>query len=390
MKRALYLLLLFATTAGFSQINYEPGYFIDNAGNRTECLIRNVAWKNSPVDFEYKLLEADAPKTASIKDIKEFNVSSYKFRRYTLKIDRSSSLVDKLSNKKEPEWTTETLFLKVLVEGKATLYQYEDSNLVKYFYSTGEHSAAEQLVYKEYTMGSLIGENNQYRQQLYMLMKDRLTEMKRFEKLKYKAASLVDLFTEYNGSEGTNLTATQNRGKINLKVTAGASMASLNVLNTTVKSWNFDFEDKTIFRAGLEVEYILPFNNNKWALFIDPNYQSYSNTGTKGGDNWTVDYNYIQVPVGARHYFFLNDKASIFVNAAYVLDFALSGAQVQRNAQEPLTIERTTNFAVGAGFGYDRLSAEVRMDFSHGLLNNYQYWAADYSTIGVIVGYRFL
>ena len=57
MKRILPFLALLAFTASFSQITYQPGYFINNSGSKTECLIKNVAWKDNPVEFDYKLSE---------------------------------------------------------------------------------------------------------------------------------------------------------------------------------------------------------------------------------------------------------------------------------------------------------------------------------------------
>ena len=55
MKTNLFLLIaILYQTASFAQINFEPGYIINNQGVKTECFIRNVAWKNSPVTFDYK------------------------------------------------------------------------------------------------------------------------------------------------------------------------------------------------------------------------------------------------------------------------------------------------------------------------------------------------
>jgi len=55
MKKLFTFLLMLTACFTYSQINYEAGYFIDNNGKKTECLIKNVAWKNSPLNFEYKL-----------------------------------------------------------------------------------------------------------------------------------------------------------------------------------------------------------------------------------------------------------------------------------------------------------------------------------------------
>ncbi|WP_286419829.1 hypothetical protein [Myroides odoratimimus] len=40
--RKLFVFLFLATSlVGFAQINFEPGYYVDNNGNRVEGLIKN-------------------------------------------------------------------------------------------------------------------------------------------------------------------------------------------------------------------------------------------------------------------------------------------------------------------------------------------------------------
>ena len=170
MKRlfAVCVLSLLYTTA-FSQIRYESGYFIDNEGNRTEALIRNIDWRYNPSQFSYKLSPDQDPKTADIANVMEFGI--YNFSRYvrrTVNIDRSSDDTNSLTSSREPEWSEEMLFLKVIVEGQATLLHFEDGSLTRYFYILNDEPA-EQLIYKRYKTGpSNIATNAQYRQQLFM------------------------------------------------------------------------------------------------------------------------------------------------------------------------------------------------------------------------------
>jgi hypothetical protein len=398
MIRVLQILLLLVSTVAFSQINYEQGYFIDNSGKKTDCLIKNLAWKNSPVDFEYKLTEDDEPKKGVIKNVKEFNVNAYKFRRYAVKIDRSSSELNKMDDVREPRWTNETLFLKVLVEGKATLYQFEESNLIKYFYSSNDHSVAEQLVYKEYKINSRIAENNYYKQQLYNIMKTGTEDISKYEKVKYKKDPLVHLFVNYNAASGgdvINLSEKHNKGSVNLKITPGVNFTSLSMYNN-LSQYDFEFDSKATFRFGLEVEYIMPFNNNKWSLFADPNYQHYKNEGEGNKVRWEADYTFIELPVGVRHYLFLNNKSKLFIDAAYVFALNMSDSYISRNnlafhndTTAPFEISKSSNFALGAGFSYSRYSIEARYNLNRGLLDLYS-GGTEYSSIGIILGFKVL
>lgn len=389
------LILLFSTFPLFTiaQITFQQGYFIEN-GVKTECLIKNLAWKNNPVSVEYKLSEQETVQIKTIKDISEFAVNdAYKYRRYTLNIDRSGITIDKLSDKKEPEWKSETLFLKALVEGKITLYQYEDGNLVKYFYSTGDNIKAEQLVYKEYMIEGRVAENNFFRQQLYNVMKDNYAQTINFEKLKYRKDELVKLVVAYNGNTGektvNNLSEKQNKGKINLKITAGVSFSKLSAdynIGDFYSTTSFSFDRKPSLRIGTEVEYVMPFNNNKWSLFTDPNYQYYKTDTEKPGKYTAeVNYSYLELPFGFRHYMYLNNDSKFFADAAFVMSLNLDDSFMYNGAN--ITIEKNSCFAFGGGFAHKNYSTEVRYNLNHGISGD-PGWGTDYNSISIILGYR--
>ncbi len=387
MKRVFALLLLLSPLLCISQITYQPGYFIEN-GVKTECLIKNLAWKNNPVSIEYKFNENDEPKQKTIKQISQFSVNdAYNYIRFTVNVDRSGTSLDKLSDRKEPEWSKETLFLNLLVDGKARLYQYEDGDILRYFFSTGNHSEAEQLVFKEFLINNDVDKNNMYRQQLYNTMKNG-DNIDRFRNIKYKKNELVTLFMEYNGIAGqkaTDNTKKQNRGSLNLKITPGLSFNSLVVDNPISNSY-FSFAANTQYRIGAELECIMPFNNNKWSLFLDPNYQSFKNTGRKGNQQMAVQYDYVEIPVGVRHYMFLNQNSKFFVDGAYVMAIPFGDSYVQYGGSK-LSIENNSALAFGVGFSYKRYSIEARYNVKHNLLK-YAYWSAGHSSTAIILGYK--
>lgn len=393
MRQTFTFLLLLFSALCFSQINYEQGYFIANNGVKTQCLIKNIAWKDNPTEFNYKLDDDGEVKTATITEIKEFNVNGYKFKRFDVKIERSSSIAGKMDTRRDIDWKEETLYLKALVEGKAALYQYEGEGVVKYFYSMQPHETAEQLLYKEYVEDTRIKEVNQFRQQLYNLMTDEISSRGRFEKLVYKKEALVKIFNEYNESNGSmvnDLTEKQNKSTLHIKITPGISFMSLEASNTFIRDAENSFSQKTSFRAGVEVEYIMPFNNRKWSLFLDPNYQAYKNDFVKGDTKMAVEYSFIQIPVGTRHYFYLNNNSKIFINAMAMFNFSLGNSFVQYNKQEPLKITKDTNYAAGAGFAFKKFSIEARYNLPHDILKDYLLWNADYSGYNIIFGYQFL
>ena len=143
-KQLLLFLTVLLSFNSYSQISFEKGYYINNNNQKTNCLIKNIDWKNNPTEFEYKLYENSESKETNIKLIKEFGIDNIsKYVRNTVNIDRSRETINNLSNDRNPIFKEEEVFLKVLVEGKANLYQYDDGNLRKYFYNK-ENSNIEQ------------------------------------------------------------------------------------------------------------------------------------------------------------------------------------------------------------------------------------------------------
>jgi hypothetical protein len=400
MKPLLSVLFILTAFAAFSQINYEPGYFTDNNGHRTECLIKNLAWKNSPEDFEYKTNETAEAEVGTIQTVAEFSVGNYKFKRFDTEIDLSSNQVSKMVSYKDPKWIQRTLFLKVLVEGKLNLYAYEGENVVKYFYSEGSHAKATQLLYKVYltknekTAIEEVAKNSMYKQQLYNLMKDKFSDAGKFEKTAYKKEPLVKLFVDYNGNDTKNLSAGHNKGSFNLKINVGASMASISIKDNYKSRIDYTTDTKTVFMAGLEAEYILPFNNNKWSVFTAPNIQFFSAEDTQYNDhyettfNWDIKYNFIEIPLGARHYMFLNQQSKLFIDLAFVISMPMGDKTMDfYPAVGSIDISSATNFALGVGYNYKRYSAAVKYNFSRDI-TNYASWEGKYNSVGLILGYK--
>ena len=390
MKKFLFLFALISLPV-FGQINFESGYFINNNNERIDCLIRNIGWQKNPTEIEYKLEVNDTPKIITRSEIKEFNVgNSYKYKRFKLKIDRSSSDINDLSPEKNPIWGEETLLLKILVEGGINLYQFEDVNLMRYFISSGNHEDAEQLVFKEYRKEyNGIGENNYFRQQLLNTLKSDNLDLKDFETLSYKKKELTNLLLKYNKTKEikpTNFESKQNQGSANLKIIVGINNTFLSFNNTNS---TYTFNSKTIIRIGFEAEYIMPFNQNKWSFFTDPNYQSYKTTETNTfNQSFQANYTFIELPAGLRYYMFVNHKSKIFINAGFSLEFA-SKSTLTFSGQV-LEISNSANLFTGFGFSKKNLGIELRYNLGRNLLPSYQTWSSKYSSLGILVGYKFL
>jgi hypothetical protein len=167
MKKLIIIVTTFLTFNIYAQITFEKCYFISNSNEKVNCLIKNNDWKLNPSEIKYKLSENSEAKTAYLKGVKEFGFfGDAKYVRRNIKIDRSSSNINNLSKQRNPVFKEEQIFLKLLIEGEASLYIYEDIGLKRYFYNINS-SNIEQLVFKSYvTDKNQIKKNNLFKQHL--------------------------------------------------------------------------------------------------------------------------------------------------------------------------------------------------------------------------------
>lgn len=400
MKNPLLIILtVILSTHCYSQISFEKGYYIDNNEQKIECLIKNIDWKNNPTEFEYKLSEDSEQKKETIQYVKEFGVYNYsKYIRSTVNIDRSSENVEKLSTVRNPIFKEEILFLKVLVEGKSNLYQYEDVNLVRYFYRKDNTDNIEQLIYKSYKISETqIAENIGFKQQLLLNLKCENIKTEDIKNLKYHKDYLVKIFIKYNQcgtSEVINFAEKQKKDLFNLNLRLGLNSSSLAIHNLTNSGDIFignygdvDFGNKIGFRIGTEAEFIFPFNKNKWAIIVEPTYQYFKSEKKLSTLNTKADYKSIELPIGVRHYFFINNNSKLFINASYILDFT-NNSTIFYNSNTILEITKSTNLGFGIGYKQnDKYSIELRYLTNRALLQQYESYYSDYKTVSLIFGY---
>ena len=138
-NRVVLLVFFLASMFTFSQNEFKKGYFVNNSNEKIECLINNLDWKNNPTEFSYKLVDGEESKKMTLMEAKEFGIENeFKFERVNVKIERSTVNLNQINNSSKLNFKEETLYLKIVCEGNATLYSYQESNLIKFFYKIGD------------------------------------------------------------------------------------------------------------------------------------------------------------------------------------------------------------------------------------------------------------
>ena len=280
MRLLLILIAGIMPSLVFSQIRFEPGYYIDNNGQKIAGEIRNVDWKNNPSSILFRTSATAEPVTLTLAEVQEFLAGDrVNYIRKTIKLDTSGIDPRRFSNQIEPAFIDTTVFLKVLLRGPASLYKFEKGGFVRFFY----HKAGDQpqpLVYKEYqTLDEYHrSANTLYRGQLQdSLLCGTITKDK-YDKTGYSEKDLTRAFLRYNTcvdpSSGTVFSAYKDQRVFNLTVRAGIGRNAIHLKEAFLSSVETTL-DGIAPRVSLELEYLLPFNKSKWGVVLDPGFHTF-------------------------------------------------------------------------------------------------------------------
>ncbi|WP_431121865.1 hypothetical protein [Flagellimonas flava] len=307
-----------------SQTRFEKGYYVALDGNRVDCLIQNSNWSDSPNQVTYKIADSADESTIDPNSVLEFGVGGVVYKSVNSQFPETFLKPRKNDNEATPEMVQKTVFVKLILEGKASLYQYREKNQLIYLYQLDDE-AIEVLNYKKYvTLNDYkIRENNLFRRQL--LEKLNCNNSSAIQKVQYSRKSLTDYVLKFNSCKDPmgvvgSKEISRKKMKITVKLFAGVQSYDFTYES---QGEDLDFENKTVAKFGAELEGILPFNNNKWSVFLSTDYSKYS-SAIDAPNSATISYD-IEVTrlgtlLGGRHYMFLDNKNSFFIEAALAFD----------------------------------------------------------------------
>ncbi|MEM6524205.1 MAG: tRNA modification GTPase [Bacteroidota bacterium] len=391
-KHILISLILTTHLCSYSQVTYEKGYFLHNSGEKIECLIENLDWKNNPLSFSYKLTENSDIQKANVEEVKEFGVYDFvKYIRKTVDIDLSRDEPSNLSDTRRPIFNKKTLFFKVLLESEVSLLMYENSSLRRFFLNVTDSTY--QLIFKSYqSINKTIRQNNRYKQQLANTLTCSSITAQKIENLEYKRKNLMIFFIEYFKCRDltyVNYVKKKKRDLFNLSFRIGLNQSSLSIenKNNILTRRAVDFEDGPIFSFGIETEFLLPFHKNKWSVIIEPTYRYFITSEVISRGNVEVEYEFLEIPIGIRRYFFVNDASKFFVNGSVVNDIDMNST-IDFEQDTDLEIQSAVNFSLGVGYKRnDKFLLELRYFTGREVLTQFIDWSSSYKNFSLILGY---
>ncbi|WP_179005313.1 outer membrane beta-barrel protein [Winogradskyella forsetii] len=355
MKYLLSLLFVPFLLLSHAQVNFQKGYLIDNSNNKIECFIKNLDWKKNPEFITYRLTDDSSEETLTSSQLKEFRIydTDNFYRRHTVNKKLIGPLYEDL------QLRTNIFLLKVLVDSQSDLYELYTNGKYYFFYEKSND-----LVFLDYKKtvdeNNIIKENAKFKKQLYDNFKCDDFSLDDYSNLRYNSTNLSEFFSEVNqcyGIEYLNFHIQRTRPKISFRLSGGLNLnSSLNNENASsyVLSYSIppfsgnpqgedvvrnyegidNYKTNNNFSLGVEAEVRLPFDQNNWSGFIALNYQNVSqiegdkNFSEPSVANFDVSsyilYSFIQIPLGVRRYFDINDKIEIYAHLAYTQNVILS------------------------------------------------------------------
>lgn len=343
MKNICCLLLVSFTLFINAQISYEKGYFIDNDNNKVECFIKNSDWLTSPNQISYKITLDSDKKEISISDMIEFSIynTEHYYKKFNISIDEMA-LSDFNNNSRELNYSDKVDFLRVLVSGKANLYEHPGTGI---FFFNLDNEKVNQFQFKKYiSKESIKKENKDYQRQLFEVLKCDNFSTEKFLKVKHTRKDLIKLFSDYNecqNSEYKTYQANKTPVVFNVNAQLGINFTTLETEYTILgHDTKQTFDSQTVFTPGIELELVFPFHKNKWAVFAGATYHNFKESkedviilDTDLGEI-SFEYSYLEIPLGIRHYMYLNSDYKLYLSVAFAPVMHLSN-----NNEEPFTRE---------------------------------------------------
>jgi len=215
-----------------------------------------------------------------------------KYQRYTAKLDTSDDNLESMSKSWLPEFRQQQVFLKVLVEGKASLYIYRTREWTRFFFRIND-TTPEPLIFKRYSKNDgTISENFSYVSQIRDSLSCASMQLDNAPAFSYEARALSRLFIAYNTCSNacyTDYRAKDAKTLFHLNIRPGLNLSDLvvkeNANNGSSGDTHYPYGQKLSVRIGAEAEFVLNFGKNKWAIIFEPAYQYYkvNSTGLQSG-----------------------------------------------------------------------------------------------------------
>ena len=393
MKTIFTLLFTFLTITTFAQRKFVPGYYITKQGDKVEAQINDQNWDRNPTFIEVAN-GADVVRMG-VAELLGFGLSTGDvYDAYSVEVDKSPTKINLIEVNSQSVIVRETVFLKAMVKGAASLYYLKDNNSKEHYYiQKGEEEPAE-LIYRtvKFQAADKIGYNKLpiYRGLLTAKFTDCPKATEGISKLAFTQKALVEQVESYNlcvsGSAGT-YKAVKESIKWNIAATGGLTHSNLKFTSSDSHSVTPGNYNSTSYTFGVTALANLPRGRGRWAIqgdlllkpFKAEDTYRYSSVGSMFNTmqvTTTFDMTYVGLNTTVR-YRLMDGKIRPYLNAGIANNLVVqeSNKQISKSEGSGTTQERKPLSEIrkheqalvfGLGVEMNKLAAELKMENGNG------------------------
>jgi hypothetical protein len=223
----------------FGQANFSEGYVVLANNDTVRGYIKDQFSYRGAKSISFKKENNDTKELSySIEDILSFCLSQANeiYISEEVEIDKKPIETSRLENNWTRKIERERILLKVLVRGKADLYQYVDENYKEHFFFKKEGSITELAYIRFITKSGQLAELAEYKQQLQNLFSDCQKISKR--NYVFSLSSFSKSFKDYNNCmQSLSFTEQKQKVKIIPSLQMGLALNQLNYEGADNINW---------------------------------------------------------------------------------------------------------------------------------------------------------
>ncbi|NOW94893.1 hypothetical protein [Mucilaginibacter sp. SG564] len=267
MKQLFCLLFLLSQTTLFlqAQSNYKPGYVIDGKNDTLKGFINYREWIKNPREITFKQTQNAQPQKFTVTNANAFAITGAEYYdKFTVNISTSEVDLAKLNHTLDTAYTTDTVFLKSLVNGKnVSLYVWTDNVKPRYYLFNKQTHTIEWLKQYQYfnderqSVAVVNSYINQLLRQAFQYLPGDTKILTRIQKASYSESDLTAIVIALNGGKATQQAIHTTSG-IRFFAGAGARYSKLQFKGAASSGNPFSngANDKTfspVITAGLDI-----------------------------------------------------------------------------------------------------------------------------------------
>lgn len=257
---------------GYSQNNFKESSIGFKDGTIKKGFVNYIKTRNTPQEFKYKSsIESEiiTLDSTEIESVEISNITKFIFRR-NIEVSFESKNLGSTNNNKVKFINR---FVEILVDGEYSLCNYSDNQYEKFYYFGNDLKLKPLKTRSYYNEEDRLFIVEEYKSELISNLGNNNPEIiKEIKRTRLNSSDLTNLFYVINKKDLAILKAKSNDGIFNIHLASDVNFI-------TFEEFNVDFSNKTILNIGGDIEYVLPYYNNLFALELAPRFSAFKGEG---------------------------------------------------------------------------------------------------------------